>query len=178
MAQPPATHHGTSRFIKSPDKAVGESASHSVDGSGSSAMSEQAQARRHAQPAGRTLSWAARRGLGLLPGRRARAPTLGGMKLVVAIVHHDDAGAIVEALLEREYRATRLDSSGGFLRKSNATLLIGVDASAVADVLAVIRAHGRPRSEVVQRASAPATRKVDLGAGVVFVIDVEDVVRL
>ena len=100
------------------------------------------------------------------------------MKLVVAIVHHDDAGAIVEALLEREYRATRLDSSGGFLRKSNATLLVGVDPSAVDDVLAVIRAHGRPRSEIVKRGSAPASRKVDLGAGVVFVVDVEDVLRV
>ncbi len=99
------------------------------------------------------------------------------MKLVVAIVHHDDAGPIVEALLEREHRATRLDSSGGFLRKSNATLLIGVEAVDVDDVLATIRAHGRPRSESHDR-DAGDKGKVTLGPGVVFVIDVEDVVRL
>ena len=38
------------------------------------------------------------------------------MKLIVAIVHNEDAGALVDALLEKEFRATRLHSSGGFLR--------------------------------------------------------------
>lgn len=38
------------------------------------------------------------------------------MKLIVAIVHNEDAGALVDALLDRDYRATRLHSSGGFLK--------------------------------------------------------------
>ncbi len=49
------------------------------------------------------------------------------MKLVVAIVHNEDAGALVDALLEREHRATRLHSSGGFLKQSNATIIVGID---------------------------------------------------
>ena len=43
------------------------------------------------------------------------------MKLVVAIVHNEDAGALVDALLDKEFRATRVSSSGGFLKRSNAT---------------------------------------------------------
>ena len=46
------------------------------------------------------------------------------MKLVVAIVHNEDAGALVSALLEKESRATRLQSSGGFLKQSNATIIL------------------------------------------------------
>ena len=38
------------------------------------------------------------------------------VKLVVAIVHSEDAGALVNALLDKEFRATRLQSSGGFLK--------------------------------------------------------------
>ena len=45
------------------------------------------------------------------------------VKLVVAIVHNEDAGALVDALLEKEFRATRLHSSGGFLKQSNATIV-------------------------------------------------------
>ena len=40
------------------------------------------------------------------------------MKLIVAIIHNEDAGALVDGLLEKEYRATRLHSSGGFLKQS------------------------------------------------------------
>src|SRR5205823_6390206 len=46
------------------------------------------------------------------------------VKLVVAIVHHEDAGDLVDALLDREFRATRLASSGGFLKQSNVTVIL------------------------------------------------------
>ena len=46
-------------------------------------------------------------------------------ELVVAIVHSEDAGTLVDGLLAREYRATRLNSSGGFLKQSNATIIVG-----------------------------------------------------
>ena len=52
---------------------------------------------------------------------------LRAVKLVVAIVHNEDAGALVDALLERDFRATRLHSSGGFLKQSNATVMLGVE---------------------------------------------------
>ena len=47
------------------------------------------------------------------------------MKLVIAIIYNEDAGALVDGLLEKEYRATRLHSSGGFLKQSNATIVLG-----------------------------------------------------
>ena len=101
------------------------------------------------------------------------------MKMVVAIVHKDDAGGVVDALLRQEYRATRLNSSGGFLRKSNATLLIGVEEGAVDDVIGIIRASARSRTEVAApRSSVPGSRQVDLRAAVVFVINLEGVVRV
>ena len=58
------------------------------------------------------------------------------MKLVVAIVHNEDAGALVDALLDKEFRATRLLSSGGFLKQSNATIFLGVEENEVDEVIA------------------------------------------
>ena len=56
------------------------------------------------------------------------------MKLIVAVVHNEDAGALVEALLEKDYRATRLHSSGGFLKQSNATILVGVEEAQIEEI--------------------------------------------
>ncbi|HMJ80342.1 MAG TPA: cyclic-di-AMP receptor, partial [Candidatus Dormibacteraeota bacterium] len=47
------------------------------------------------------------------------------VKLVVAVVQDDDADTLVEALLRKEFRATKLPSSGGFLKASNATVMLG-----------------------------------------------------
>ena len=47
------------------------------------------------------------------------------MKLVTAIVHNEDAATLVDALLEKEYRATRFNSSGGFLKQGKASCGVG-----------------------------------------------------
>ncbi len=105
----------------------------------------------------------------------------------MAIAHNEDAGAIIDGLLEREFRATRVQSSGGFLRKSNATILVGVDESNVNDVIAVIRANSTARSDGVgsepsmTNSGESRTRprdKVDLRPAIVFVLPIERVERL
>ena len=79
---------------------------------------------------------------------------------------------MVDALLTHAYRATRLQSSGGFLKKSNATILVGVDDSAVDEVIAVIRANSKARTPAVESTPA-APRKVDLRAAIVFVVPID-----
>ncbi len=101
------------------------------------------------------------------------------MKLVIAIVHHDDAGGMVDALLKSAYRATRLQSSGGFLKKSNATILVGVEEDQVDAVISVIRANSKSRTQAVdQSAGSAGEQKVDLRAAVVFVVPVDQFDRV
>jgi uncharacterized protein YaaQ len=109
------------------------------------------------------------------------------VKLVVAIVHNDDAGALVDALLERDYRATRLHSSGGFLKQSNATVLLGVDDDKVDDVIAVIGETCKARTQIVNPMPPlmepgeffmPYPLEVDVGGATVFVVAVERFERL
>ena len=69
-------------------------------------------------------------------------------KLVVTVIQNEVADAVVDALLEAEYRATRLASTGGFLRRGNTTLLIGADEDQVDQVLDLIRQHARSRRQV------------------------------
>ena len=64
-------------------------------------------------------------------------------KLIISVVQNEDADAVVDALLEEEFRATRLASTGGFLRRGNTTLMIGADESQVDYVLDLIRQTAR-----------------------------------
>ena len=109
------------------------------------------------------------------------------MKLVVAVVHNEDAGALVDALLEKQYRATRLHSSGGFLKQSNATILLGVEEPAVDEVMEIISANCKARTQVVNPMPPimepgeffmPYPLEVEVGGATVFVLPVERVERL
>jgi uncharacterized protein YaaQ len=109
------------------------------------------------------------------------------VKLVVAIVHSEDAGALVDALLEREFRATRLHSSGGFLKQTNATVIVGVEEEQVDEVIAVVGEQCHARTQVVNPMPPimepgefylPYPVEVEMGGAVVFVLPVERFVRL
>ena len=66
------------------------------------------------------------------------------MKLILAIVHHTDGEEILRALTEAHFTVTRIASSGGFLRRGNATLLLGVRADQVRPAIQLIREHSAP----------------------------------
>ena len=66
------------------------------------------------------------------------------MKLIIAIVHHTDGEEILRALTDAHFSVTRIASSGGFLRRGNATLLLGVEADQVASAIQSIREHSVP----------------------------------
>ena len=115
------------------------------------------------------------------------APILAAVKLVIAIIHNEDAGALVDGLLEKEYRATRLHSSGGFLKQSNATIVLGVEDDAVDDVMSIIAEHCTSRTQVVNPMPPimepgeffmPYPLEVEVGGATVFALPVERFERL
>jgi uncharacterized protein YaaQ len=75
------------------------------------------------------------------------------MKLVIAIVRDVDAGPVVERLVTEGYRVTRIASTGGFLRRGNVTLLIGVETDRVEGVIALLRETCSPPEPGQHRAT-------------------------
>lgn len=88
------------------------------------------------------------------------------MKLVTAIVKDSDAMDVSDALIEHDYRVTRVASTGGFLRRGRVTLLIGVDEDALEDVFTLIENACRAPEH-------PGEHKATI-----FVIPAEDFVQL
>jgi uncharacterized protein YaaQ len=62
------------------------------------------------------------------------------MHLVLAGMLTVDADPMADGLPAAGYRITRLNPAGGFFRRDNVTLLIGVESEQVDDVLRIIRA--------------------------------------
>ncbi len=61
------------------------------------------------------------------------------MKLIIAVIRDVDDPALTEKLTERGFRFTRMASTGGFMRKGNVTLLIGLPDDKVEDVVEIFR---------------------------------------
>ncbi len=49
------------------------------------------------------------------------------MKLAMIVVENNRVDATVDALVAQGFRVTRLASTGGFLRRGNTTLLVGLE---------------------------------------------------
>jgi uncharacterized protein YaaQ len=71
------------------------------------------------------------------------------MKLIIAIVQNDDADDLIDALTNAHFGATRLASTGGFLRQGNTTIIVGVPEEAVDAVLKIITQHSQDRRQSV-----------------------------
>lgn len=103
------------------------------------------------------------------------------MKLVIVVVQGSDVERLLDALVSRGFRATQINSSGGFLREQNVTLLVGVDEDDVPAVREIVRqnCHARtrfvnPLMPIVEPGEfyAPSPIEVLVGGATLFVLDI------
>ncbi len=62
------------------------------------------------------------------------------MKLALFVVDNNRVDPTVDALVAQGFRVTRLASTGGFLRRGNTTLLVGLDESDLERAKSVVHA--------------------------------------
>ncbi|CAN5741901.1 cyclic di-AMP receptor DarA [soil metagenome] len=105
-------------------------------------------------------------------------------KLLVAIVHQDDAGRLVEALRAAELRFTEVQSRGGFLRSRNVMIFMGVEDDQLADAMRLIdeNCQSRSMSVPVETMGAMETSwlptEVTHGGATVFVLPMDELRRI
>lgn|SRR5690554_689829 len=108
------------------------------------------------------------------------------MKLVVAIVQDQDANNVIEELMEKDFRVTKLASTGGFLKAGNTTILSGVEDDKVDEVIKVIEENCKTREITTSLLTVtmpgdtyiPYPLEVKVGGATVFVLDIEKHVRI
>lgn len=92
------------------------------------------------------------------------------MKMIVAIVQNQDSKRLSDQFVEQGIRATKLSSTGGFLRAGNTTFLIGVTDDRIDKVLGVIEENCSTRE---QKMVNPPSYDFTLESDLSFPIDVE-----
>ncbi|GEK59768.1 hypothetical protein CHL76_13765 [Marinococcus halophilus] len=105
------------------------------------------------------------------------------MKLLVAVVQDKDSNRLSNALVEANFQATKLASTGGFLKAGSTTFLIGVEDEQVDEVKKVIQENCKTREQLVAPVSpmggnadsyVPYPVEVQVGGATVFQLNVEE----
>jgi uncharacterized protein YaaQ len=99
--------------------------------------------------------------------------------LLMAVVQAQDADIVDNILNEMNLSLTRLPSTGAFLGRRNATLLIGIPKDRQQEILQALKENCRQRIEyiAVPLESAPlpmpAPTPVTVGGATIFALEVE-----
>ncbi len=104
------------------------------------------------------------------------------MKLIVAVIHDEDSNELTDKLNEKNYMATKLASTGGFLKSGNTTLFVGVDDKEVDNVVEIIKDTCKTKKGItlptpnitpILEGAVAYPIEVVVGGATVFVLDVE-----
>lgn len=107
--------------------------------------------------------------------------------LVVAIVQDEDADELLNGLRAEQVGATKIGSSGGFLRTGNSTIFIGIPAVRLGMVRGIIRQHCRRRMQLALPYSTalepgllavPERFEVEVGGAIVFTSPIDRFVQV
>lgn len=102
------------------------------------------------------------------------------MKLIFAIVSNDDSSMVLSALTMAGFYATKLATTGGFLKAGNTTFICGVDDEKVDRVIEIISKQSSRRTQLVPSATTMDVGmytsfpvKVTVGGATIFVLNVD-----
>lgn len=92
------------------------------------------------------------------------------MKLIMAIVQDKDSNRLANEFIDANIRATKLSSTGGFLKAGNSTFIIGIEDERVDETLELIKKVCQSRRQYV---STPMSLDISLDGQVPYPVEVE-----
>ena len=104
------------------------------------------------------------------------------LKLILTVIQDKDSNKLLNALVENNFRATKLASTGGFLKSGNTTFMIGTEDIRVEKAMQIIKDNCQSRDQLVAPVSpmggnadsyVPYPVEVEVGGATVFVLPVE-----
>ncbi|NMB27553.1 MAG: hypothetical protein GX987_05835 [Tissierellia bacterium] len=108
------------------------------------------------------------------------------MKLIIAIVQDQDVPSLIDDLTEKEFRVTKLASTGGFLKSGNTTLLMGVEEELVKEAIKIIEDNCKTREITTSLLTVsmpgdtyiPYPLEVQVGGATLFILDVDQYIKI
>lgn len=108
------------------------------------------------------------------------------MKLLIVIVQDQDAYILIDELTERDFRLTKLATTGGFLRSGNTTILMGIDDARIPEAMKIIETNCKTRDMTTSLMSVtmpgdayiPYPVEVKVGGATIFILEVDEFIRI
>ena len=108
------------------------------------------------------------------------------MKLIFAVIQNDDERELLGKLTGEGFWATKLASTGGFLRTGNTTLMLGVEDDRVGDVVKILRDTCKARTVTMpaypyaMESGLPTSFPVEtrVGGATIFIMPMEQQLHL
>ncbi len=94
------------------------------------------------------------------------------MKLAIAIIQDEFTNKVMKAFMSEKIRATKLSSTGGFLKSGNTTLLIGIEDDKADYVIDIIR------SQCQSKKVKDGESEVTVGGANIFIMDIDKHLRV
>ena len=106
-------------------------------------------------------------------------------KLILAVVQEDDYDTTVGELNQNGFFVTMLSSTGGFWKKKNITIMLGVEESRLDEALSILKqCAGKRKQTIYSNVTMPTGSQyavampsvpvnVELGGVTVFIMDLE-----
>lgn len=95
------------------------------------------------------------------------------MKLVVAIIGTEYSAKVIDSLSKNDFRATKLSSTGGFLKSGNTTLLIGIEEGQRDQVVDIISRICKSK-----KIDSHDKGEVIVGGATLFILDMNKYLRI
>ncbi|RFU62625.1 cyclic-di-AMP receptor [Peribacillus glennii] len=108
------------------------------------------------------------------------------MKMIIAVVQDKDSHRLLNQLVDHNFRATKLATTGGFLKSGNTTFMIGTEDIRVDKCLEIIKENCQSRQQLVAPVSpmggnadsyVPYPVEIEVGGATVFVLPIESFVQ-
>ena len=109
------------------------------------------------------------------------------MKLCIVIVPGSDGDRLLDHLAQAKFGATKVGSSGGFLKRGSVTAFVAVEDERVSELLTLLRSDFPEVLESGPVSTLPLAEEwgqptevidVRVGGAVVFVVDLAQVLRV
>ena len=110
------------------------------------------------------------------------------MKLIIAIVQDEDSFKLLSKLMQIGLSATKLATTGGFLKAGNTTLLLGVEEERIQDALKIIESVCKSRKQMTTAPTAMTgithgeyttyPVEVTVGGATVFILSIDQCLKV
>lgn len=108
------------------------------------------------------------------------------MKLLLVVVQDSDVNILMEELVDKGFRVTKLASSGGFLKTGNTTIFMGVDDDKLDECIKIIETNCKKRNTTTAMVN-PSMQgamfqtfpvEVEVGGATVFILNVDQFLKI